>query len=362
MELGFIDTIYEAAIAPELWKGTGLLDQLARRSHARDGVLMAMSPDGDFRWIANDSGIPKVEAYVRDNWGARNPYLLSEERSRRFNEPRFLMDTEIMSIEEMQDSEYYQGFMKPMGCFWHAGTGIMSPSGDQIKLSVHRSFEEGPLPPEVTSMLTEIRPHLARAALLASRLKFEQIKSTVDSMGALGIWAAALKNGRLVVANESFARLIPDVVRDARHRLVVVQKSADQRWSTLLESHAARLGGSFPIAASEEHRAMVVHALPIRGAANDIFNAADLLLAVTPVLKEAKVDDGILAGLYDLTPAEADVAKEIGSGRSVEDIAKSRDTSVGTIRSQLHAVYDKTGSRRQIDLARLVLGLARYGG
>ena len=76
-------------------------------------------------------------------------------------------------------------------------------------------------------------------------------------------------------------------------------------------------------------------------------------------MKDTTVDDRILAGLFDLTPAEASVAREIGLGRRVEDIAKSRDVSIGTIRAQLHSVFDKTGSRRQIDLARLVYGVAR---
>jgi DNA-binding CsgD family transcriptional regulator len=212
----------------------------------------------------------------------------------------------------------------------------------------------------VTTALTEIRPHLARAALLASRLKFEQIKSTVDAMEALGIWAAALKNGRLVVANQSFQRLIPSVMRDGRHRLAIVQKAADARWASLLDGSATTYGGSFPIAAREEQPAMVVHALPVAGAANDMFNAADLILAITPMRKEAKVDDGILAALYDLTPAEAFVAREIGLGRSVDEVAKSREVSVGTIRTQLHSVFDKTGSKRQAELAGLVLGLVKH--
>jgi hypothetical protein len=85
MQLDFIDTIYEAAIVPEMWKGTGLLDQLARRSHARDVVSMAMSPDGDFRWIANGSGIPKVEvdAIILPTRGAAILVSVSSARMRR---------------------------------------------------------------------------------------------------------------------------------------------------------------------------------------------------------------------------------------------------------------------------------------
>ncbi|WP_431320017.1 helix-turn-helix transcriptional regulator [Rhizobium sp. YTU87027] len=359
MDYEFIASIYEAAAIPDLWKGRGLLDQLALRSHCKDGVLMGMPPGGELRWIGNDSAVPKMEVYVSENWIARNPYLLNEERVRKFSEPRFLMDTEVMSVEEMMESDYYQGFMRRYGCFWHTGTSISSPSGDIIKLSVHRSFEEGPLPSEVTGRLTELRPHLARAALLASRLKFEQIKSTVDALESLGIWAGALRNGKLIVANSGFSRLIPEVIRDSRHRLVFAQRTTEARWQALIEGGVVKLGGSFPIAADEQHPAMVVHALPIAGEAHDIFAAADLLLVITPAIREAKVDDGLLAGLFDLTPAEASVAREIGLGQSVEVVAKARNVSVGTVRAQLHTVFEKTGTSGQIDLARLVVGLGK---
>jgi hypothetical protein len=69
----FIASIYEAAVVPELWKGRGLLDQLARRSYAHDAVLMSVSPDRDFRWIGNDSAIPKMHVYIEEGWGAKNP-------------------------------------------------------------------------------------------------------------------------------------------------------------------------------------------------------------------------------------------------------------------------------------------------
>jgi DNA-binding CsgD family transcriptional regulator len=356
----FVDAIYEAAAVPELWKGQGILQQLAKRCTAGDGILLGMSPDGEFRWIANDAAIPKMEIYVRENWVAKNPYLLDDARIRRFREPRFVMDTDVMSADEMIASEYYQGFMRPHGCFWHVGTNIESPSGDIIKLSIHRPFDDGPLPTKVATMLNGLRPHLARAALLASRLRFEQVKSTVDAMEALGIWAGALKNGRLVVANAGFSSLIPHVLLDNRRRLVIRQRAADNRWASMLEARVSRIGGSFPIVATEEFPAMVAHALPIKGTAHDIFNAADLLLVMTPASKHVVIDDAILAGLYDLTPTEAIIVRDLAQGSSVEQLARSRGVAPGTLRVQLHSIYDKTGAKGQAELARLIAGLGKF--
>ncbi|OWV93166.1 hypothetical protein ATY81_14915 [Rhizobium sp. R72] len=160
-------------------------------------------------------------------------------------------------------------------------------------------------------------------------------------------------------ANSGFSRLIPEVIRDSRHRLVFAQRTTEARWEALIEAGVVKLGGSFPIAADEQHVGMVVHALPIAGEAHDIFAAADLLLVITSAIRDAKVDDGLLAGLFDLTPAEASVAREIGLGQSVEVVAKARNVSVGTVRAQLHTVFEKTGTSGQIDLARLVVGLGK---
>jgi DNA-binding CsgD family transcriptional regulator len=299
-----------------------------------------------------------MEAYVREDWISKNPYLESQERIRRFNEPRFVMDTEVMSIEEMRESQYYRGFMTPYGCYWHAGTSIASPSGDIIKLSIHRRYEDGPLSPSVAVALTGLRPHLARAALIATRLRFEQVKATVEALDQVGLWAAAVKNGRLVVANQGFQALIPQVLYERRERISFVDRAAEKCWTNLYDRRRLKQGGSFPISASGDFPAMVIHVLPITGAAQDIFSAAEMLVVITPSARSANIDEGILVGLFDLTHAEAAVAGEIARGRSVESIASARNVSVGTIRVQLHSVFQKTGTKRQQELAHLLSGLA----
>jgi len=65
----------------------------------------------------------------------------------------------------------------------------------------------------------------------------------------------------------------------------------------------------------------------------------------------------IIQGLFDLTAAEAKVARAIGQGSTVEEYSSSAGVSVATVRAQLRSVFEKTGLKRQVELASLLQGL-----
>jgi DNA-binding CsgD family transcriptional regulator len=67
------------------------------------------------------------------------------------------------------------------------------------------------------------------------------------------------------------------------------------------------------------------------------------------------VDPYILSMTFDLTPAEARLAARIVQGRSPEDCSREFGVKISTVRSQLMAVFGKTGATGQADLVRLIL-------
>lgn len=73
-----------------------------------------------------------------------------------------------------------------------------------------------------------------------------------------------------------------------------------------------------------------------------------------------------LEKLFDLSPAEARLAQLLADGLSMEEAALQLGVSRNTVRSQLQAVFAKTGTNRQGDLVRLLLSsaatLAQRGG
>jgi DNA-binding CsgD family transcriptional regulator/PAS domain-containing protein len=77
-------------------------------------------------------------------------------------------------------------------------------------------------------------------------------------------------------------------------------------------------------------------------------------LQLRPVV-ESGVKLPLVARRFGLTGAEADVLRGLSSGASAKQIAEHRQAQVSTVRTQIRGLLEKTGSRRQADLVRLML-------
>ena len=269
-----------------------------------------------------------------------------------------------MTADELNREPVYQEFLIPKGYGSGVATAIFSPSGDNIIVHAEYGHTRGPERAGLIAELDQLRPHFARAALLSSRLGLERARAMTEAMRIVGLPGAVLREpGKLVAANPEFEVLLPEMFQDRHDRLHIADEEADM----LLANALARLPlrsptagvNSIPVAASEGRLPHIVHVLPIRGLANDLFTQAVALLIVTPVDRAAVPTAGILQGLFDLTPAEARVARAIGEAHSVEWIAESLSVSRETVRTQLKSVLSKTGVGRQVELVRLLAGMSR---
>ena len=68
--------------------------------------------------------------------------------------------------------------------------------------------------------------------------------------------------------------------------------------------------------------------------------------------------NAILSRRYDLTAGELRVLLALIDTGSVAEVARHLGISEGTVRNHLHRLFEKTGTRRQAELVRLVSGLA----
>lgn len=62
----------------------------------------------------------------------------------------------------------------------------------------------------------------------------------------------------------------------------------------------------------------------------------------------------ILSSSFQLTPAEARIAYGIARGERLETIAKAHGIAITTAKTQLQAVFKKTGTHRQAELAAML--------
>ena len=79
------------------------------------------------------------------------------------------------------------------------------------------------------------------------------------------------------------------------------------------------------------------------------------VLAVTSELAWPEAVSEFLARVFALTAAEVEVMRRLVAGETVAAIAAATGRSAGTVRSQLHAILQKTATRSQAEVVRLGL-------
>lgn len=354
MDSALLDRIYEAAAVPETWPQ--VLERLGAMVRSRHMALMSLDIDRRVTFTATDPYRPVVGLYADNADRYDNP---RPRRALANGHAGFLSDLEVQSRAELDRDGIYRDMIFPAGLGFTAGTVIPVPTSDILVFDVARSGEQGPFTREEMGLLDQYRPHLARAALLSHRLGLRASSGATEALQLVGLPGAALTaSGRVLVANPLFEQLAPRVAAGALDHVQLASKPAHEALKQALGAAVGDHGAtrSIPIPAEEGEPALIAHLVPIRRAAHDIFAKAEFLLVLTAVVAPDAPLTEMLHGLFDLTPAEARVARGLAAGLSVDEISLRGAISRETVRTQLKGVMAKTATTRQADLVRLLAG------
>lgn len=80
------------------------------------------------------------------------------------------------------------------------------------------------------------------------------------------------------------------------------------------------------------------------------------ILFISDPERSLPVSPTLIQKLYGLTPAEAAVAARVTRGDGLASVSKELQIAEATVRSHLQRVFQKTGTRRQAELTRLLIG------
>ncbi|WP_088183120.1 helix-turn-helix transcriptional regulator [Sphingobium sp. Z007] len=340
-----VDSIYEAAVMPERWEN--VLDALAARFHAKGGMLIRASATAQ-KSICSPNIRETVTAFERTPLVSQNVRV--ERLVARPPHPGFLTDLDLVTEEESRTLPIYTDWLIPLGA--HVGAATLIHDAPQTSLLM--SLEGLPGHAEARASipaLDALRPHVARSAMLSARFHFERMRSAIDALGIAGVAAAIIDvSGRLTAANSDFERNMAGLI-GARGRLLLPTAATAQFDRGLGQLPA--VGASIGLRSSGD-RFRVMHMIPVRGDARDIFtDVAAFLITVDPTRRDAP-GTGLLQALFDLTPTEARIADAMAIGESIADIAHGTGTSIETVRTHLKAIFGKTGVNRQADLVAML--------
>jgi DNA-binding CsgD family transcriptional regulator len=352
-----VDLIYEAAFAAELWPN--VLGAVSAISRSASGAIFVFSDHTPVRAITEAHVQPLLDEFMAgDTW----KFSESVHRMCSAQPASFVRVDDFMTDDEIERDPVRKS-ATAFGVGSHVCTSVPMPGGELALFVFQRWLKDGIYDHAAIDLLNGLRPHLARAGLVAGRLGLERARTAVSILREVGLPAAIMSgSGRVLTVNLLLEDMADVFLPTAHGGIALADGSANELFQKAIkqdrDNHTVR---SIPVAGTKRRPALIVHLLPLRRAAHDIFSGADILVSATEVSLCATVPSPhIFSGLFGLTPAEARLAAALAAGRSVHEAAIEIGIAVKSARTYLERIFRKTGTSRQSQLVALLKGARTF--
>jgi len=182
--------------------------------------------------------------------------------------------------------------------------------------------------------------------LLVERCALDSLELAVFGLGSDGVVTYANLLGRRVLARGEPVRLVDGCLEGS---LRPAARLAEVVLTVCRSGHArsVRLG--------DAACATIVSMAGV-GVGSELGQAG--AIAIVTLFRRRVASARQLMQLFGLTAAEAQLARALAHGRTAEGYARAQGVAVSTVRSHLRAALVKTGTRRQLELVSLIMGIA----
>jgi DNA-binding CsgD family transcriptional regulator len=268
---------------------------------------------------------------------------------------------EDVSDDEVAVNEFYQDFYLPGGGRYQAG--FLLPD-DRGALALHRRdarFDRE----ETESRYGAMARHGLQAAQLALSLGQQGAREGMLRQVADREKIACLMidaESRVIDCSRAAAVLLErgSPCRLSGHRLAMCTYSDTKRLRELTARCISGTGGGV-MRLGHEQGSWLVEVLPAGVAAENPFDprrAGCALVILRQSSASRPADVARIRMILECTPAEAEIGAGLLSGRTPGQIARLRNVSLNTVRTQIRGLLDKAGVTR---LPQLLILLARLG-
>jgi DNA-binding CsgD family transcriptional regulator/PAS domain-containing protein len=274
---------------------------------------------------------------------------------------------DICPLDVLRRSEFYQDFLGPCNAD-HTMSGMLLAESDVMTtFSISRSERKGPFDDKAMTTLKRFIPHLSRATQIAFRLA-ENERQRVSLSRALDCLRAAVflidSRGKVCSVNRSAEELASEGTVLTIVRGVLTTKDPTRCIELKRTIEAAlqaasgfgpQSGGCLTLEDSEGNPLDVVVAPLGRESASGLIGSPSAVVIVGGVNVEAPSNEDLLRKLYSLTAAETKLAIALVEQDGLAAAAEVLEIQIGTARTHLKRIFEKTGCHRQSDLVRRFL-------
>lgn len=367
-----IGLAYESALDPIRWPV--FLERTAQAMNARSAMLRLVDYNaakvGLFETVGYD---PSFTAAYRNHFVRLDPYV---EGLKRVALGSAVPSEMMIGLAERRKTEYHNDYERPQGKVYFAGCVLARDDSHNLHFAVQRGPRDIPFgeDAEALALLRTIVPHVARAGQVHRHLAeaTEQKWLSLEALNHLRV-GVILTDGR---AKPFFINRAAEQLVSAIHGLRVVAQGlalplpADTARLHKLIAEAGRIASGQGLAMQGCLRAalvggavlqiLVVPLIPTQTRWGGLMPTSSVAVFISKPGRQ-RLPWGKVGAFYGLTRAEARLASKLAEGLSLEEAAKMLAITLHTARSQLKAVFAKTGVGRQSELVALLLsGVLAY--
>lgn len=364
-----LDALYETVFEPGAWRraaskcaalvdGTTFFLQVARPA---EGVVDVVSGHG-----LEGLGIPAYEAHYHkiDIW---RQGLLASARNRVHLYP------EIVEQSRYEGSEVFADWVKPgagYDIFWGLGACLRMGAGEVGFLAAHRSRRRGEMTERDRALFQRLVPHVRR--VLRMRRVVGDLTSHMRGLEALCDRATCAMTlvdrcARLVYANRQASDLLckEDGLRMRADGTIEAKTPAETAAlhaalftaSTLRAPAHGASTATLAVTRADGAQPLIASVCPVPGEMQPVGRSYAILVIEEPVATAMPAAEKIRLA-FGLTASEARLAQRIGSGETLRDAAAAENVTYETARTRLKAIFHKTRTTRQAQLALLLANIA----
>ena len=364
--LGLIQQVYAAPGSQDGW--TPFLESLCDATDGYAAQFISVDRRGRAGLALGVRTDPAARAAYDEHWGALDPWGHSP-RLQRATTGEVILGEEMVPHSQFQRTGFYADFGRPFDlvrCI--AATIEVAPTVLSV-ITIGRTEAHTPFGAEESALLGALMPHLRRALQLHRRITVAEALSN-DFAGALDGSARAVllvdATGKVTWMNRAAERLTAG--RDGLFiddgGLRAMRDSDTTRLRALLSDATGTsigsglgTGGALPLGRPSGRHPLAALIAPLARRAL-FFSGINRPVAIVVVSDPDRAplpDEATLRDLYQLTPAEAVLTRLLAGGATLEDAAVRLGLRLGTVRTRLKTIFEKTRTHRQADLVRLVL-------
>ena len=363
--LDLVSQVYDAGLDASRWNQT--LQSMTEFFQAEQINLRIIDPDSrkiNLYYYYNRD--PYWVQVYKDYFYQVDPWM---EMLHNSDNPIVSCTNHIFSDREYRQTEIYNDYIIPTDSHFGMGGLVKVNRNFKTYLSMQKSYISGDFHMDQLHVLKKLVPHINKSILISQRtheLEFQR-NTLMHALNRINNAAMLLNDKRHVMfmntaAETMLAQQRKDIsVNDQGIQLSNAQQT--QRLAALIlnatvgtkDSPIAEAGGMlYQPTADHDGLSILVSPLNPSDVDFDIKGNKAALVIISGTSDRALPAQEMLSAIYKLTEAEARVVSLLCADQTLNEICEQLHLTMNTIKTHLKSAFNKTGTRRQVELVNLI--------